>query len=160
MDRRLLALPLAVLVLVRWGGELRRMGILLLGLAVIAGVWLALKRADLSLKAYPICVNLGLLVVFGQSLWKGPTVVERLAVLKDGPLDEAGVRYTRSVTKVWCFFFSGNAAVSLATAVAASERAWALYNGAVAYVLMGLLFAGEWLVRRKLRSERAFGQGN
>jgi len=29
---------------------------------------------------------------------------------------------------------------------------WALYNGLISYGLMGLLFAGEWLVRRRVRA--------
>jgi uncharacterized membrane protein len=155
VDLRLLACPLAALALWRWGGSLRRQGVLLLGLAAVACVWLALKRADLALKAYPICVNLGLLAVFGQSLWRGPTVVERLAALQQGPLDPAAVRYTRTVTKAWCVFFTVNAALSLATALAASERMWALYNGGVAYGLMGLMFAGEWLIRRRVMRKAA-----
>lgn len=158
VDLRLLAVPLAALALWRWGGQIRRQGVLLLGLAVVAGAWLALKRADLALKAYPICVNLGLLAFFGQSLWRGPSVVERLATLRQGPLDEAGVRYTRTVTKAWCVFFVVNATLSLATALAASRRVWALYNGAVAYGLMGLMFAGEWLIRRRVL-RRAADQG-
>jgi len=150
LDRRCLALVLAALVLARWGAQIRRQGALLLGLAAALGVWLALKRADLALKAYPICINLGLLAVFAQSLRRGPSVIGRLAELRQGPLDERGVRYTRSVTKAWCLFFGVNAALSLATAWLADERLWAIYNGAVSYVLMGLMFAGEWLVRQRV----------
>lgn len=159
VDLRLLACAMAGLALWRWGGSVRRQGVLLLGLAVVACVWLALKRADLALKAYPICVNLGLLAVFGQSLWRGPTVVERLATLRQGPLDERGVRYTRTVTKAWCVFFMLNAALSLATALFATERVWALYNGGIAYGLMGLMFAGEWLIRRRVLRKAAAMQG-
>ena len=28
---------------------------------------------------------------------------------------------------------------------------WTLYNGLIAYLLMGLLFAAEWLVRQRVR---------
>ena len=28
---------------------------------------------------------------------------------------------------------------------------WALYTGLISYLLMGLLFAGEWLVRQRVR---------
>ena len=159
LDRRLLACGLAALAVWRWWPQLRRQGILLLGLALAAGAWLALERADLSLKAYPICVNLGLLAVFGQSLWRPPTVIERLATLHEGPLDERGRRYTRGVTQVWCAFFVLNASLSMATALFATERVWALYNGCVSYVLMGLLFAGDWLLRRHVRGRAPAGPG-
>jgi uncharacterized membrane protein len=35
-------------------------------------------------------------------------------------------------------------------AVRQSARAWFWYNGVIAYLLIGTLFAGEWLIRRRL----------
>ncbi|WP_223486976.1 hypothetical protein [Stenotrophomonas indicatrix] len=34
---------------------------------------------------------------------------------------------------------------------------WMLYNGMLAYVMMGLLFGGEWLVRRRVKAAHAHG---
>jgi uncharacterized membrane protein len=51
------------------------------------------------------------------------------------------------VTQVWCWFFSVNGAIALATALWASPAIWTLYNGLIAYLVMGLLFAGEYVVR-------------
>jgi uncharacterized membrane protein len=154
VDRRILALALAALALARWGGTLKKQGLPALGLVAAVLIGCACLRSDLSLKAYPIAVNVGLLAFFAASLRGGPTAVERLARLKEPDLDEAGVRYTRTVTKIWCVFFVANAAASLATALWASEKIWALYNGLVSYGLMGALFAGEWLVRRRVRAQR------
>ena len=67
----------------------------------------------------------------------------------------ACVAYTRRVTQVWCVFFAANAVVSAATALWADAAGWALYNGLIAYVAMGLLMAGEWLVRRRVRARAA-----
>lgn len=80
-------------------------------------------------------------------------MIERFARLRHPDLPEAGVHYTRQVTQVWCGFFFVNALVAAWTAVAVSREAWALYNGLIAYVLMGTLFAGEWLVRQRLFPE-------
>ena len=44
-------------------------------------------------------------------------------------------------------FFIVNGAIALWTALAASDATWALYNGLIAYGLMGAMFAGEWLLR-------------
>ncbi len=63
------------------------------------------------------------------------------------------MRYTRQVTGVWCGFFVVNAAIAVWTAVSASREIWALYNGFIAYIAMGTLFAGEWLLRRRLFPE-------
>jgi uncharacterized membrane protein len=51
------------------------------------------------------------------------------------------------VTQVWCIFFAVNGALALVTALWASAATWSLYNGVIAYLLMGLLFAGEYGVR-------------
>jgi len=105
------------------------------------------------LKLYPVLVNAVLLLVFAASLRWPPSAVERIARLRHPDLPPRGVAYTRRVTWVWCGFFTVNGALALTTALWASERIWALYNGLIAYGLMGLLFAGEWLVRRRVMRE-------
>lgn len=109
----------------------------------------------LPLKLYPALVNIVLLAVFAFSLRYPPTVAERLARITEPDLPDYAVRYTRRVTWVWCGFFVINGALALATALWASDRAWALYNGAVAYVLMGTLFSIEWLVRMRVKAAHA-----
>jgi uncharacterized membrane protein len=54
-------------------------------------------------------------------------------------------------------FFAVNGSVALATALWASTALWTLYNGLVAYLLMGALMGGEWLVRRRLQGAAAHG---
>jgi uncharacterized membrane protein len=49
-------------------------------------------------------------------------------------------------------FLLCNGAIALYTALVSSREVWALYNGLIAYGLMGAMFAGEWLVRRWVRS--------
>ena len=88
-----------------------------------------------------------MLVVFGASLWKPPTVIERLARLRHPDLPPEGVRWVTNVTKAWCLFFVLNGGIALWTALAASDATWALYNGAIAYVLIGAMLGGEWLLR-------------
>jgi uncharacterized membrane protein len=61
------------------------------------------------------------------------------------------------VTVLWCAFFTLNGAATGLLAALAPRSWWALYTGAIAYVLMGALFAGEYLVR-KARFGR-FGPG-
>lgn len=102
------------------------------------------------LLVYPVTVSLSMLFLFGQSLLYPPTVIERFARLSVPELPPEGVRYTRIVTWVWCGFFVINAAISGATVFAPREY-WALYNGLISYILMGLLFGGEWIVRSVLQ---------
>jgi uncharacterized membrane protein len=155
---RVMALALVVLLALRLGA-MRRAGWLRppgLGLAAAAiAVLVALSNEALPLKLYPAAVNAAMLAVFAWSLWHPPTVVERIARLQEPDLPPRGVVYTRHVTQAWCVFFVFNGAVATATAFLASDRVWALYNGGVAYVLIGAMFAGEWLVRRRVMRERA-----
>lgn len=101
------------------------------------------------LKLYPVIVSATLLSVFAISLWHPPSVIERLARLQDSNLPAEAIPYTKKVTIIWCGFFLVNGLIALATALYASDEVWALYNGLISYCLMGILFAGEWLVRPK-----------
>ncbi|MDD5275039.1 MAG: hypothetical protein PHR16_03030 [Methylovulum sp.] len=100
-----------------------------------------------TLRFYPVLINLGLLAIFTSSLYFPPPVIERLARIQHPDLPLKGVLYTRKVTQVWCVFFLLNGLVAATTAVWGSFAWWSLYNGLIAYVLMGLLMAGEYWVR-------------
>lgn len=118
--------------------------------------WAFLLNGALPLKLYPVMVNAGMLLAFALSLHFGPPLIERFARLREPELPPAAVAYTRKVTQVWCVFFVLNGSAALVTALWASERVWALYNGLIAYVLIGALFVGEWLVRQRVKA-RAHG---
>ncbi|MGA8890645.1 MAG: hypothetical protein WB493_03685 [Anaeromyxobacteraceae bacterium] len=111
---------------------------------------------DRPLLAWPVIVSLALLLAFGSSL-RGIPLVERIARLQVSDLTPAEVGYCRTVTAVWCAFFVLNGAAAAWLAVAGTREAWALYSGVVSYVAMGVLFAGEYVVR-KVRFGR-FGDG-
>ncbi len=129
-----------------------------LGAAALAGVLAAasfLGDRWGPLQLYPALVNLVMLGLFASSLWHGPTVVERLARLREPDFPPAAVAYTRRVTQVWCGFFVVNGLAAAATALWASAAVWALWNGLLSYVAMGALMGGEWLVRRRVRGRIA-----
>lgn len=122
-----------------------------LGVAAVAAV-LALAAAlfdsSEALLLYPVFMNGFLLLLFASSLAAGRVpVVERLARLKDPDLPPEGVRWCRSVTRVWCVFFIANGGTALATVLLGDPDLWALWNGCLSYVAMGLLFAGEFIAR-------------
>lgn len=123
--------------------------------AGILSLLTTLFNQSLPLKLYPALMNFVMLLMFASSLRFGPPVVERLARLQDPDLPAFAVRYTRQVTWVWCGFFLGNGSAALVTALWASDRIWSLYNGGVAYGLMGLLFVGEWLLRGRIKAVHA-----
>jgi uncharacterized membrane protein len=98
--------------------------------------------------AYPSLVNAALFLYFALSLRRGPPVVERLARLVDSDLLPAEVRYCRTVNIVWCGFFVLNGAAATALAFWAPRSWWAAYCGAISYVLVGALFATEYVIRK------------
>jgi uncharacterized membrane protein len=65
------------------------------------------------------------------------------------------VRYTRRVTQIWCVFFTLNSVFSVYTALCWRREAWSLYNGALAYGLIGVLLVGEIAWRHLIMLPRA-----
>lgn len=163
LDVRWLAVLLLLLGLARVSGALfTKDGAPLKSQAVFAGAALAAIAAfswfagkPEALYYYPVLVNLLLLALFGASLVNPPSIAERIARLSEPDLPPEGQRYTRKVTMLWCGFFIVNGAISLATALPGDEDIWLLYNGIISYILMGLLFAGEYLVRRRVKRKMA-----
>ncbi|MGR9053034.1 MAG: hypothetical protein ACU84J_10335 [Gammaproteobacteria bacterium] len=105
----------------------------------------------IALRFYPVLINLTLLIVFAAGLFFPPPIIERLARLRDPALPPQAVPYIRKVTQVWCVFFLTNGSIAAATALWSSFEFWSLYNGLIAYILMGLLMAGEYWVRLKVQ---------
>jgi uncharacterized membrane protein len=100
-----------------------------------------------SLKLYPVVISFSLLIGFGWSVICPPTIIERIARITEPELSPAGAKYTRTVTLVWCAFFLCNGLIALYTTLYASFEVWALYNGLIAYALIGCLLGGEFLYR-------------
>jgi uncharacterized membrane protein len=154
-EPRVLAVLLVLVLLAR----LRALKVSPAVVGWLAGTLLLLALAVstngmLPLKLYPVVVNLALLGVFAYSLISPPSVVERIARIREPELPAAAVVYTRRVTQLWCVFFAANGTVALVTALWTSPQVWWFYNGLVAYVVMGILFAGEYCVRRYVRSQQ------
>ncbi|WP_426415347.1 hypothetical protein [Aestuariirhabdus sp. LZHN29] len=105
-------------------------------------------NSEFPFRFYPVAVNGVLLGLFGLSLFRGPSFVERIARMTEPDLPEQGVHYTRRVTQLWCLFFIINGSAALYTALYASLELWTIYNGLIAYVLMGVLVCSEWVYRR------------
>lgn len=110
-----------------------------------------LFKSHQALLYYPVAVNTTLLVVFGISLYRPPPVIEQLARLQTPVLTPAAQQYTRRVTQVWCLFFMFNGTVALLTTLQDDVTLWAWWNGVISYLLIGVLFAAEWCIRRRIQ---------
>jgi uncharacterized membrane protein len=108
-----------------------------------------------AVRLYPVLVNAGLAIAFAHSLFFPPSIVERIALLHRAKPDPSVARYMRRVTAAWIAFFASNGLAAAWTVRFGTLEQWALYNGVVAYVLMGGMFVGEWIVRRLVMRAKA-----
>ena len=127
-------------------------------LAIACGILAFATDNILSLKFYPVAVSVGLLALFGSTLLSGPTFIFRLACLGDKTLHSSAMRqfvepYCAKVTIIWCFFFIFNGIAATYTCLSGSDKLWALYNGFLSYILIGLLFSGEFIIRKKVQKK-------
>lgn len=98
------------------------------------------------LKLYPSIVNFFLFLVFFLSIFQEKTVIQKMALIMEPDADEAVMNYTRKVTYVWAAFTFLNFIISCIT-IFTPEKIWAIYNGFISYLLVGLVFIIEYIVR-------------
>ena len=146
----LLAAPLALRLFDSWRHRDRRAARVVMVPVIAVGAVVALGGIlnDGRLFLYvPVLMNLALLVTFGRTLRRGPSMVEALARVQHPTLAPGAAGYCRHVTVVWCGFFVFNIVVITPLAVTEALAAWTAYTGLVAYALMGCLFAAELTYR-------------
>jgi uncharacterized membrane protein len=108
-------------------------------------LWLDDRRYML---AVPVLINAGFFITFFGSL-RGPMpLVERFARMRVRELSPEEQVYCRSVTKVWSAFFLFNGATAALLALSGSLALWTLYTGLISYVLVGVLGASEYTLRK------------
>ncbi len=123
------------------------------GLLLAAGLACFFTNQTVFLKLYSLVISVTLLFVFGSTLIFPPTIIFRFANLADksikgAPYEKDVESYCKKVCVVWCCFFVLNGSMAAFTAFCCSDRVWSIYNGGISYVLMGLLFAVEFVVRK------------
>ena len=149
-EPRWIAASLCFLLLLRLAQGKHPMRPLLLA-AIAYAVFAAWSNQLLTLYYYPVVINAAMLLLFTASLFYPPSIIERLARVQQPNLSPQGVLYTQRVTQIWCVFFLMNGAIAWLTVLWGNAEIWSLYNGLIAYLLMGALFGGEYLFRRKTR---------
>jgi len=129
---------------VRKGGEHAPVYVII-GLLLLAG---ALFFQEISAKMLPVLIHFSMLLLFFSSLRTEASIIERFARLDFPELPPGIATYCRKLTWLWSGFFLFNILFCAGLAIWADDHVWALYNGAVIYLLLGLLVAGEYIWRR------------
>lgn len=105
----------------------------------------------------PAALNALMAWVFGRTLAAGrePMISlfarmehEALVVQPGADLPHELQGYTRALTKIWTALFAFMAAVAIVLAWSGLHAWWALFTGVLSYLMMGILFFGEYMFRR------------
>ena len=119
----------------------------LIALATILLVLTQIYNQPFFIKLYPVFVNLIFFGFFAITLFYPPSIIEIIARIQDKDLPSEAIEYTKKVTIIWCIFFIINCLISLYTTFYCSLEIWTFYNGFISYLLIGTLFACEYLFR-------------
>lgn len=99
-----------------------------------------------GLKLYPVVVNFCIFWLFFSSLFAKETIIQKFARMTEGELAPKVLVYTRNLTYIWCVYLLLQFLFSVAT-LFMSDRVWMIFNGCISYVLLGVFFAVEYVVR-------------
>ena len=119
-------------------------------LALVLALAALLMRSHKAVLLYPVLMNGFFLAIFASSLRRGAIpMAERFARLKEKTPPPEAIRWCRGVTQAWCVFFVVNGGIALWTVFLEDKQYWTLWNGLLSYIAIGLMFAVEYLLRRR-----------
>ena len=127
--------------------QFRQWFLLLAGITVTT-VLLTVFNDTLYLKLNPVIISGCMCITFSLTLKTPPSMIETFARMGNKELPPAAVPYCRKVTIIWTVFLFLNTLAALYTCFCSDLKVWTFYNGFLSYILMGFLFAGEFLYRR------------
>lgn len=117
----------------------------LLGIYCVA---ILLTQREIFLRLYPVFMSIGVAILFAASLLGDSSLIEDISRRMGKKITEKAKRYTRKLTMIWTLFLTANGMIALYLALFASLSSWTLYCGLISYVLIGLLFVGEYIFRQ------------
>jgi uncharacterized membrane protein len=127
------------------------------------GIICLITKSEVILKIYPALADLVYLVIMGTSIFIPPPMVFYFINMFDKTIKEhiePGFfeQYCRKAAIIWCVFFVFDGVVALATVYWASDIVWVIYNCGISYVLMGLIFAGEYFILKMTEKKSLAGR--
>ena len=103
---------------------------------------------------YPVIIYIIFFVVFMYEVKEKP-LIQSFAELEHkirnlAPLTNKEKRYTYILTYIWSYFFLASALLCIFLSLLENKKYWVFYTGAAGYMLTGLLFISERLLRHKI----------
>ena len=115
-------------------------------LITLCVIFLFYSKRFVFLKFYPPLCNGFAFLIFFTSLFMKETVIQKFARLCGDKLNKPALEYTRNITYIWCAVTFLNLVFSIWT-IFLSDKIWMIYNGCVSYIIIGLVFMIEYIVR-------------
>lgn len=116
-------------------------------------VFLFYIKRFVFLKFYPPICNFFIFMVFFTSLFAKETIIQKIARAYGDKLEKPAWDYTRRVTYAWSTFTFLNFLISIWT-IFLPDKIWIIYNGCISYILIGLMFIIEYMIRIILRKRK------
>ena len=124
-------------------------------ITIVAILLLLLGASFINHSSFPVvllppAINVGLCWMFGRTLRHGSdALITRFARLIEGEnLPTDVVRYTRTVTFVWCLAFGALALEAALLAVLAPPEIWSLFAHGINHLFVAAVFVAEYTYRR------------
>ncbi len=117
-------------------------------------LWLASHQTENLLFAQPVITNLLFFLIFISTLFGDAVpLIGRITQLMKSDVADEVMDYCRWVTWAWACFFLLIALVSGLLSAYASIEDWSLFTNFVVYMLIGLMFIVEFIVRKVLMKD-------
>jgi len=126
---------------------------ILLCCALAAAVALRLERLLLHLPPL-LFLSIAASVFWGSLMPGRRALISVFGESLDGPMSGEVEAYTRSLTIFWAVLLSAQLALSLYLSIFGPEWLWSWVTNVLNYLVLGLVFIGEYLWRRRRFPER------
>jgi uncharacterized membrane protein len=127
-------------------------------LCAIGGVSLFMD-SPLVLKLYPALADFAYVTILTTSFFIPPPFAFYFIDIFDRSIKnkiprQRFDRYCFKATLVWVVFFIIDGIIAVCTVFWASNIIWGIYNGAVTYIIMALIFAGEFVIIKTIEKKQ------
>jgi uncharacterized membrane protein len=114
-----------------------------------------LMDSSLILKLYPTLADLAYITIFTTSFFFPPPFAFYFIDIFDKTIKtkipkKRFEQYCFRATLAWCVFFTLDGIIAAITAFWGTDIIWGIYNSGITYVIMGLIFAGEFIVLKMI----------
>jgi len=124
-------------------------------LCAIGAISLFLDENPVVIKLYPALADLAYLTIMITSFFFPPPLAYYFIDIFDKSIktkipEKMFGSYCYKASFAWCVYFVIDGIVAVITAFYSSNFVWAVYNGGVTYCIMGLIFAGEFVILKMI----------